>query len=51
MATVVYGDFEWDADKAELNAAKHGVGFEEAAEAFTDPWAIDSRTRCVRNGS
>ncbi len=30
-------DFEWDAEKAELNLAKHGIGFEEAAEAFTDP--------------
>ena len=41
MTTVIYGDFEWDAEKAELNAAKHGVPFEEAAEAFTDPWSVD----------
>lgn len=41
MTTVVYGDFEWDAEKAELNAAKHGIHFEEAAEAFTDPESVD----------
>ncbi len=41
MTTVIYGDFEWDAEKAQLNAAKHGVAFEEAAEAFTDPWSVD----------
>jgi uncharacterized DUF497 family protein len=30
--------FEWDADKARLNLEKHGVTFEEAAEAFFDPF-------------
>jgi hypothetical protein len=38
VATVVYGDFEWDEGKAEANLAKHGVSFEEAADALaTDP--------------
>lgn len=32
--------FEWDADKAEINLAKHGVGFEEASTAFSDPWGL-----------
>lgn len=41
MPTVVYGDFEWDEAKAIANAAKHGVGFEEAAQALTDPHAVD----------
>ena len=36
MATVVFGDFEWDADKAELNVRKHGVPFEEATTVFLD---------------
>ena len=36
MATVTFGDFEWDADKAAVNAAKHGVGFEEAVTVFLD---------------
>ncbi len=36
MATVAFGDFEWDADKAAANAAKHGVTFEEAATVFLD---------------
>lgn len=30
--------FEWDAEKARSNAEKHGVTFEEAAEAFLDPF-------------
>ena len=34
MATSVYGDFEWDTDKATANLAKHGVDFEEAASVF-----------------
>lgn len=36
MATVTFGDFEWDSEKAELNAAKHGVTFEEAVTVFLD---------------
>lgn len=30
-------DFEWDADKAAANEAKHGVTFEEASTVFADP--------------
>lgn len=38
MATVIHGDFEWDDAKAQANRSKHGVSFEEAAEAIhTDP--------------
>ena len=29
--------FEWDANKAKSNLAKHGVSFEEAATVFGDP--------------
>ena len=36
MATVTFGDFEWDADKASANLSKHGVAFEEAATVFLD---------------
>jgi uncharacterized DUF497 family protein len=36
VATVTFGDFEWDADKAADNAAKHGVTFEEAVTVFLD---------------
>jgi hypothetical protein len=36
VATVAFGDFEWDADKAAANAAKHGVTFEEATTVFLD---------------
>ncbi len=36
MATVTYGDFEWDADKATTNVSKHGVTFEEAVTVFLD---------------
>lgn len=34
MATVVYGVFEWDSDKAARNIERHGVGFYEAADAL-----------------
>lgn len=30
--------FEWDENKAQINIQKHGVTFEEAAEAFFDPF-------------
>jgi uncharacterized protein len=33
--------FEWDARKAVVNRAKHGVPFEEAATVFGDPDALD----------
>ena len=31
--------FEWDANKAAANVAKHRVSFEEAATVFRDPMA------------
>lgn len=31
-------EFEWDAYKAQQNAEKHGITFEEAAEVFFDPF-------------
>jgi uncharacterized DUF497 family protein len=36
----VYRDvaFEWDRDKAASNLAKHRVAFEQACEAFFDPF-------------
>jgi uncharacterized DUF497 family protein len=37
VATVVFGDYEWDADKAATNLEKHGVSFFEAATALQDP--------------
>jgi len=33
-------DFEWDSNKARLNAKKHGVSFELAATVFHDPRAV-----------
>ena len=32
--------FEWDANKARSNLAKHGISFEEAATAFADPLSL-----------
>ena len=32
--------FEWDPDKAILNARKHGVTFIEAVTAFDDPFGL-----------
>jgi uncharacterized DUF497 family protein len=40
VATVIFGDFEWDDRKAALNLRKHGVSFEEAITALADPRAI-----------
>lgn len=31
-------EFEWDTRKAQQNVDKHGVAFEEAAEALFDPF-------------
>lgn len=42
MATIIYGDFEWDAAKAAANVKKHGVTFEEASTVFDDPNALDA---------
>ena len=36
MATKIFGDFEWDENKARSNQAKHGVTFEEATTVFLD---------------
>ena len=33
--------FEWDANKASTNFAKHGVSFDEAMEVFYDPNALE----------
>lgn len=35
--------FEWDPNKATKNLRKHGVSFEEATTAFTDPLSITIR--------
>ena len=35
------GRFEWDEVKAAINAAKHGVSFEEAIEVFDDPQRVE----------
>jgi uncharacterized DUF497 family protein len=40
VATIVEGDFEWDADKAAANLRKHGISFAEAATVFADPLAV-----------
>jgi uncharacterized DUF497 family protein len=42
VPTVVEGDFEWDADKARTNLAKHGVSFDEATTVFDDARAIEA---------
>jgi uncharacterized DUF497 family protein len=42
VATVQYGDFEWDPRKAAGNERKHSVTFFEAVTVFSDPRAIDA---------
>jgi uncharacterized DUF497 family protein len=34
-------EFEWDADKAEINWREHGVAFNEAIKSFRDPFAVE----------
>ena len=38
---MIADEFEWDDAKAAANLAKHGVSFEQAGDAFDDPFAID----------
>lgn len=38
--TVIFGKFEWDAEKEKLNRAKHGLDFYLAVTAFLDPQRI-----------
>lgn len=37
--------FEWDANKAESNAKKHGVLFEDAIHVFADPDQLSVQDR------
>jgi uncharacterized DUF497 family protein len=32
--------FEWDAQKAKMNLAKHKISFDEGATVFSDPFSI-----------
>ena len=34
-------EFEWDADKAAANWQRHGVSFQQAVAAATDPFALE----------
>ena len=34
-------NYEWDAEKAAINLAKHSVSFDEAVTVFDDPLYID----------
>ncbi|HEU4993891.1 MAG TPA: BrnT family toxin [Gemmatimonadaceae bacterium] len=43
--------FEWDPRKAEANAAKHGVSFEDAVTVFLDPKASMVRICSTRRWS
>ena len=33
-------EFEWDEGKARANLKKHGISFDEAIEAFKDPYIL-----------
>jgi hypothetical protein len=43
MPTVQYNGFEWNADKAASNEAKHGVTFAEATTVFADDFFVVKR--------
>lgn len=38
-------EFTWDENKASANLTKHGVSFQEAAEAFSDPHFLLEKDR------
>jgi uncharacterized DUF497 family protein len=40
--------FEWDPRKAEANAAKHGVAFDDAVSVFLDANALTAQTCSTR---
>lgn len=40
MATIVFGDFEWEERKGAANLGKHGLSFEEAITALADLHAV-----------
>jgi uncharacterized DUF497 family protein len=42
VTATVRGDFEWDSTKAASNVEKHGVSFEQAIVALSDPSAIET---------
>ena len=39
--------FEWDEAKADSDLRKHGISFDDATEAFYDPFAIFEQDRIV----
>jgi uncharacterized protein len=39
--------FEWDEQKNRTNIVKHGVGFDEAARVFGDPYVIVRQDRVI----
>lgn len=41
----MYGQFEWDADKATSNQTKHRIDFEMAVRAFADPFMLTEHDR------
>jgi uncharacterized DUF497 family protein len=42
--------FEWDERKNRANIRKHGVDFEQAAYAFSDPFALNTRVGWADEG-
>ncbi|WP_216331457.1 BrnT family toxin [Rhizobium sp. X9] len=42
--------FEWNAQKASANLAKHSVSFETARRVFDDPLAVDIEDRSANYG-
>jgi hypothetical protein len=42
VATLIYGEFEWDSVKAAANVEKHGVSFEEASTVILSDEVLES---------
>jgi uncharacterized DUF497 family protein len=43
-------EFEWDEAKACSNLCKHGVSFQDAAEAFSDPMLLELEPQADAQG-
>jgi uncharacterized DUF497 family protein len=55
MKEVISGSFEWDGEKNDANAQKHGIRFEQATGIFEHPYlrlrsSFESETRWVALG-
>ena len=47
MRDIVYGDFEWDEEKARRNLRRHGISFEERVTGLTIRYSFPMRAKII----